>query len=67
VKILEDNLDQSIMREEENLNLDKIGKDGSNDGSEIEQLKKILKEQRLKFDVRFSLFSRAQNNLMIAP
>jgi CAP-Gly domain-containing linker protein 1 len=45
VKILEDNLDQSIMQEEENLNLDKIGKDGSDDGSKIEQLKKILKEQ----------------------
>ncbi|KAF5346581.1 hypothetical protein D9758_013479 [Tetrapyrgos nigripes] len=51
VKILEDNLDQSIMREEENLNLDNIGKDGDKDGADIEQLKKMLKEQRLKFDV----------------
>ncbi|KAK7439323.1 hypothetical protein VKT23_017548 [Stygiomarasmius scandens] len=51
VKILEDNLDQSIMREEENLNLDKIGKDGGEGGEEIEKLKKMLKEQRLKFDV----------------
>jgi len=52
VKILEDNLDQSIMREEENLNLDKIGQDGGEGGEEMEKLKKMLKEQRLKFDVR---------------
>ncbi|THV07103.1 hypothetical protein K435DRAFT_960070 [Dendrothele bispora CBS 962.96] len=52
VKILEDNLDQSIMREEENLNLDMIGKDGEEGaGGEVEKLKKMLKEQRLKFDV----------------
>uniref|UniRef100_A0A0W0FSC5 CAP-Gly domain-containing protein n=1 Tax=Moniliophthora roreri TaxID=221103 RepID=A0A0W0FSC5_MONRR len=44
VKILEDNLDQSILREEENLHLDVEG------AGDLDSLKKILKEQRLKAD-----------------
>ncbi|KAK1235248.1 hypothetical protein PQX77_001529 [Marasmius sp. AFHP31] len=47
VKILEDNLDQSILREEENLHIDGSG----SDPSDVEALKKTLKEQRLRTDV----------------
>ncbi|KAL0571109.1 hypothetical protein V5O48_010841 [Marasmius crinis-equi] len=47
VKILEDNLDQSILREEENLHIDGAGS-GPDD---LEALKKSLKEQRLRADV----------------
>ncbi|KAL0062077.1 hypothetical protein AAF712_011077 [Marasmius tenuissimus] len=47
VKILEDNLDQSILREEENLHIDGSG----TDPSDVEALKKTLKEQRLRTDV----------------